>query len=127
MKIEKPSTSYTEILDTLFEVGDLPTGSTSKTSVCNVVRNRLPSGPFTYKKITHVAKEQFTLTNMAYTQLYIDYLHGKDFNMLQYFDKCGIKLPTNCTRNYGHSLIGQRAVELHRYCETAEFFAHSLV
>ena len=67
MKIQKPSTSYAEILDTLFDVGDLPTGSTLKTSVCNAVRNRLPSGPFTYKKITYVAQEQFSLTNMAYT------------------------------------------------------------
>ena len=46
MKIQKPSTSYREILDTFFDVGDLPTGSTSKTSVCNAVRNRLPSAPF---------------------------------------------------------------------------------
>ena len=126
MKIQKPSTSYTEILDTLFDVGDLPTGSTSRTSVCNAVRNRLPSGPFTYKKITHVAQEWFTLTNMAYTQLYVDYLHGKDPNTLQYFDECGVKLPTNCTRSYGHSLIGQRAVELHRYCETANMTVNVL-
>lgn len=63
---------------------------------------------------------------MAYTQLYIDYLHGKDPKTLQYFDECGVKLPTICTRNYGHSLIGQRAVELHRYCETANMTVNVL-
>ena len=86
MKIQKPSTSQAEILDTSFDVGDLPTGSSSKMSVCNAVRNCLPSEPFTYKKLTHVAREWFS----SYTQLYIDYLHGKDPNTLQYFDQYGV-------------------------------------
>ena len=65
-------------------IRDLPTGFTSKTSVCNAVWNRLPSGPFADKKITHVAQERFSLANMAYTQFYIDYLHGKDPYSSQY-------------------------------------------
>lgn len=104
-EIQKPSTSQAEILDTLFDVGDLPTGSSSKTSVWSAVRNRLPSGPFTYKKLTHVAQERFSLNNMTYTQLYIDYLHGKDPNTLQYFDECGVKLPTICTSNFGLNFL----------------------
>ena len=65
----------------MLEVGDLPTGGTSKTSLrlSNAVRRRLPSTEnFTYKKIMHVAQERFTIQNMAYTQIFIDYLHSKD-------------------------------------------------
>ena len=119
IKRQRPSTSYNEILNVLFDVGDLRTGSTSKTAVCNAVRNRLPSGKFTYKKINKVAQERFSLQNMAYTQLFIDYLHDKDPYTVQYFDECGVKLPGNGTRFYGHAPVGERAIEIIRYCETA--------
>ena len=56
---------------------------------------------------------------MAYTQLFIDYLHGKDPYTLKYFDECGVKLPGNGARNYGHAPIGERAVKVRRYSQTA--------
>ena len=79
-KRHKPSTTYSEIENILVEVGDLPTG----------VRGRLPSAEnFTYKKIMHVAQERFTIQNMAYTQIFIDYLHSKDpYTLLKF--KCQI-------------------------------------
>ena len=74
---------------------------------------------FFYKKITHVAQERFTIQNMAYTQIFIDYLHTKDPYTLKYFDECGVKLPTDGSRHYGHAPVGNRAVEIKRYCQTA--------
>ena len=66
-----------------------------------------------------MAQERFTIANMAYTQLFVDYLYGKDPYKLKYFDECGIKLPNAGSRNYGHAKVGERAVEVRRYCQTA--------
>ena len=120
LKRNKPSISYSEIENILIEVGDLPLGSTSMTALSIAVRKRMPSGKaFTYKKITRVAQERFTIQNMAYTQLFIDYLHEKDPYTLKYFDECSVKLPANGRRFYRHAPIGERAVEIERYCETS--------
>lgn len=52
--------------------------------------------------------------------MFIDYLHSKYPYTLKYFDESGVKLPTNGSRLYaiGHAPVGERAVELKRYCET---------
>ena len=46
-------------------------------------------------------------------------MHEKDPYSLKYFDECGVKLPANGKRFYGHAPIGERAVEIERYCETS--------
>ncbi len=119
LKTQKPSITYSEIMECLYEFGDLPEGSTSTTSLCNAVRYKLPSGQFSFKKITAVAQERFTIANMAYTQLFVDYLYEKDPYTLKYFDECGIKLPNAGSRNYGHAKVGERAIEVRRYSQTA--------
>ena len=68
--------------------------------------------------MTHVAQERFTIQNMAYMQMFVDYLYTKDPYTLKYFDECGVKLPANSKIFYGHAPVGERAVEIHRYCET---------
>ena len=56
LKRQKPSITYAEVMDCLYDCGDLPYRTTSVTAVCNAVRDRLPMGEkFTFKKITHVA------------------------------------------------------------------------
>ena len=118
IKRQKPSVSNKELVDSLYDFGDLPYGSTSNSSVARAVRNRLPSGSFSHKKITRIAQERFTIQNMAYTQLFVDYLHAKDPYTLKYFDECGIKIPSSGARVYGHAPVGERAVEIVRYAET---------
>lgn len=119
LKRQRPSITYSEIMDDLQDFGDLPEGGTSKTAVCEAVKNKLPSGPFTFKKTSKIAQERFTITNMAYTQLFVDYLYQKDPYILKYFDECGIKLPDNGARKYGHAPLGERAIEVCRYGQTA--------
>ena len=120
VKRHKPSTTYAELADILLEIGDIPRGGTFKTALSNAVRHRMPSQEnFSCKKIAHVAQERFTKQNMAYTQIFTDYLHTKDPYTLKYFDECGVKLPTDGSRHYGHAPIGNRAVEIKRYCQTA--------
>jgi hypothetical protein len=49
LKRQKPSITYSEIEDTLLEIGNLPLGGTSTTVRSNAVRKRMPSGEvFTY-------------------------------------------------------------------------------
>ena len=110
-----------EVLKTqecLYEFGDLPERGTSTTSLCNAVRYKLPSGQFSLKKVTTVAQERFTIGNMAHKQLFVDYLYGKDRYTPKYFDECGIKLANAGSRNYGHAKVGERAVDVRRYCQT---------
>ena len=119
LKERKPSIAHEEIIRELQKYGDLPYGNVSTSTVSRAVQNRMPSGEkFTFKKITKIAQERFTLQNMAYTQIFIDYLNSKDPHTIYFFDECGLKLPQHGTRNYGHAAIGERAVELVRYAET---------
>ena len=63
-------------------------------------------------------RERFTLENMFYTQLFINYLSSKDPHKLKYFDEAGIKVPCVGTRTYGHSAKGTRSVEVIRKHES---------
>ena len=60
LKTQKPSITYSEIMECLYEFGDLPTGITSTTTLCTAVKY-IPSGQFSGKKITNVAQERFTI------------------------------------------------------------------
>lgn len=104
LKREKPTISYDEILEQLYEFGDLPFGTVSKSTLSKAVRRRLPGGEFTLKKLGRIAQERFTVRNMAYTQLFLDYIYQKDPYKINFFDECGLKLPSASNRNYGHAL-----------------------
>ena len=107
----KPSITHAEIIHELSEFGDLPYGDVSTSSVSRAVKYRLPSEEqFTYKKITRIIQERFTLQNMAYTQIFIDYLHTKNPCTLFFFDGCVLKLPEGGI--YEHAPVGEWAVEL---------------
>ena len=55
---------------------------------------------------------------MAYTQMFIDYLHTKNPCKLKFFDECGLKLPFHGKPLYGHAPVGERCVEFVRYHES---------
>ena len=48
---------------------------------------------YSRKKISRVARERFTATNLLYTQIFIDYLSSKDARKIKFFDEAGIKTP----------------------------------
>lgn len=119
LKKVKPSTTCREIHDCLHDYGDIPEG-TSLSAIHRAVIDCMPSGQeYSFKKIQHIAQERFTLQNMAYTQLFLNYLHGKDPVKLKFFDECGLKLPTHGRRNYGHAPVGERCIEFERYAQSA--------
>ena len=70
---------------------------------------------YSRKKFNTLAQERFSVENMAYTQMFIDYLHAKDPFKLKFFDECGLKLPFHGKRLYGHAPVGERCIELLRY------------
>lgn len=47
---------------------------------------------YSWKKISTAAEERFFVENMAYTQMFIDYLHAKDPFKLKFFDECGLSV-----------------------------------
>ena len=102
LKENKPLITHEEIIRELDEFGDLPyAGSVSTSSIWRAVQNHLPKGrQYSFKNINHIAQERFTQQNMAYTQLFIDYLHLKNPYAIHFFDECGIKLPQHVTKNY---------------------------
>ena len=110
-----PSMSHEELLCELRKYGDI-FGGTSKSTLSRAIHRRmLSSKEYTRKKITTLANERFTEVNMIYTQLFINYLNGKDPAKLLFFDEAGLKLPTACNRSHGYAEKGQRCIEIRRY------------
>ena len=115
LKNERPTCSLKEIHEKLEEFGDIPQG-TSYSAISRALKERMLSGKqYSRKKVSTIAEERFTVNNVAYTQMFIDYLHSKDPFKLKFFDQCGLKTPSHGKRVYGHSPVGERCVELQRY------------
>ena len=72
----------------------------------------------TRKLLVRPAAERFTDRNLIYTQAFVDVLHRTDPNRIKFFDESGFKLPDVCNPRYGHSLKGERAIEILRYSKT---------
>ena len=124
LKIEKSSVSLAEIISYLEEMDGV---EVSMATVSRALKHRLPSGPYTRKKITKIAGERFTQTNIFYTQLFINYLAAKDPRRIKFFDEAGVKLPDIGTRLYGHSSAGTRCVEVVKKAESPNTTLNMLV
>ena len=97
-------------------------------SISRAIKNRLLSGKvYLRKKISQLARERFTLNNMLYTQLFIDYLNSKDVRTIKFFEKAEIKVPNVGTCRYGHAPIGERCVEVIRKKENPNTTLNMLV
>lgn len=112
LKIAQGSISLNEIYEIMQEVG---ASNISISTISPAIRSKLLSGEkYSRKKISHVARERFTETNLLYTQIFIDYLSSKDARKIKFFDEAGIKMPDVGTRVYGHAPVGERCVEVVR-------------
>ena len=118
LKTEKGSITLSEIYEILEEVKH-ENIDISLSTISRALKNKMLSGKaYSRKKITRVASQRFTATNMLYTQLFIDYLSSKDPWCLKFFDEAGIKLPEVGTRLYGHAPVGERCVDIAKKCES---------
>ncbi|XP_028414138.1 uncharacterized protein LOC114537201 [Dendronephthya gigantea] len=118
LKTENGSISLNEIYEILSEVNDDNT-HISLSTISRAVRKHMLSGKrYSRKKISHVATQRFTQSNLLYTQIFIDYVCSKDPWRLKFFDEAGLKIPDVGTRRYGHSPVGERCVNVIRKYES---------
>ncbi len=114
-KEEQPSVTYKEIKDKLIHDSVNPDIATvSDTLLSNTVRKRMPDGPWSRKKLSLINKRRFTDDNMAYTQIYVDYIWSKDPSKLKFMDESGVEESVG-QRRYGHAAVGQRAYEITKF------------
>ena len=102
LKKDRPTTSLKFIHESLSEFGEA-NGTSAQTSSRAVKGHMLSGLEYSRKKVSNVAKERFTVENMAFTGMFIDYVHFKDPYKLKCFDECGLKLPHHGKRLHGHA------------------------
>ena len=98
LKRQKPSITHAEVMDCLYDCGDLPLMehyfSSSGVQCCP-------------KQTTqrYVAQERFTIANMAYTQLFVDlsYMPRIPIHAEMFWWMWCETFPSNNTRKYGHA------------------------
>ena len=71
LKKEKPSKTYRSIKEDLDTYCTLD-GGISVAAIGNIVRNKIPEGPFTRKRMAKPSSEKFTPQNLVYCQQFID-------------------------------------------------------
>ena len=113
---DKLTTTYKQVVEKLKQFS--PIENVTEKDVSKAVKKYLPTGKFTFKKITRMAKERFTDANMQYTQTYIYFVSQLNPRKVNFFDESGFKT-TVAHRFYGHSKIGDRAIELGKFIPNA--------
>ena len=93
----RPLITYKEIKENI-EVHSTPTASIS--AIGPAVRDRLPEGKMTWKKMIRPAGEKFTPDNIAYCQSYINFMTIVDPFRVKFFDEAGFKLPDCANPKY---------------------------
>lgn len=111
----RPSITYKDIKENI-EAHSTATASIS--AIGRAVRDRLPEGKMSWKKMIRPAGEKFTADNIAYCQSFIDFMSTLDPYRVKFFDEAGFKLPDCANPKYGHSVKGQPCVEIMRNSQT---------
>lgn len=113
LKAGRPSLTSGELLEEVNEHSQIP-GGVSTVTINRAVRTYMHEGKWSRKKMTRPAAEKFTDNNIGYCQAFINYMSTIDPYRLKFFDETGLKLPNVANPCYGHSLIGDRCVEISR-------------
>ena len=93
LKKEKPSATLASIKETVENYCNL-NGGTSLSAIGNTVRNRLPDGPFTRKKLTRPKAEKFTPQNLAYCGQFLNFISALPPEKIKFFDEAGVNSGT---------------------------------
>lgn len=108
LKRERPSISLREIHNKLLENCNK---IIHESTISRALKQNLPAGEFTRKRLCKPARERFTSDNLKYTEALMYYLSQKDVHRIKYFDEAGFN-SRDCSPIYGHALRGERAVEV---------------
>ena len=117
LKTDRPSLMSGELLKEVNEHCRIP-GSVSTVTINRAVRTYMNEGKWSRKKMTRPAAEKFTDNNIAYCQAFIDYISTVDPYRIKFFDETGLKLPNVANPCCGHSLVGERCVEISRNAQS---------
>ena len=109
-KSGNPSLPYESIKEVLENYSTLD-GGTSLSAIGNAIRNKLPEGPFTRKRLTKASVEKFTPANTLYCQQFLNTLSALPPEKLKFCDEAGVHTGTG-NPVYGNSLRGEAAVEV---------------
>ena len=113
LKTDRPSLTSGELLTEVNEYCQIP-GGVSTVTINRAVRKYMREGEWSRKRVTRPAAEKFTDDNVAYCQAFVNYISTVDPFRLKLFDETGLKLPNLANPHYGHSLVGERCVEISR-------------
>jgi len=89
--------------------------SVSNRSIGRAIKRRFSGGPWTFKRTVRVASQRFSFENLRYTDAYLNVLHRIEPRRIKFMDESGFKLNDVSNPNYGHSLVGQRCIDVVRY------------
>ena len=117
LKTDRPSLTSGELLKEINEYCEIP-GGVSTVTINRAVRKYMHEGEWSRKRMTRPAAEKFTDDNVAYCPAFVDYISTVDPYRLKFFDETGLKLPNVANPRYGHSLFGERCVEISRNTQT---------
>lgn len=108
---ETPSISHGEIKEKLSQFCNV---DVSTQAISKVLKTKLC---LSKKILVRPAAERFTDQNLRYTQAFVDTLNRLDVNKIKFFDESGFSYPDVCHPKYGHSMKGERAIEIHAYAK----------
>lgn len=118
MVLSQGSASLKELQTDLNTYGN--SGVLSLSTISRHIRNRLPSDKkYSRKRLGKISTDRFTHNNLVYTQLYLDYMSGKDPLSVKFFDESGFQLPDSGQRTVGYSPVGEDCLDIRRYLSTA--------
>ena len=123
MKTQKPSIYAREIKDKLLDIGVCDMNSVpSRQTISHVIRNELG---FTRKRLSVVPEESLTDAAQEKQIQYLETISNFHARNIHFMDESSVDTTTG-NRNYGHSLYGERAIEVCRYRSNARFTVNLL-
>ena len=118
MKTRKPSMYAREIKDKLLDIGVCDVNCIpSRQTISHVIRNELG---YTRKRLTVVPEESLTDAAQEKQVQYLETISNFHARNIHFMDESSVDRTTG-NRNYGHSLSGERAIEVCRYSSNAKF------
>ena len=118
MKTRKPSMYAREIKDKLLDIGVCDVNCIpSCQTISHVIRNELG---YTRKRLTVVPEESLTDTAQEKQVQYLETISNFHARNIHFMDESSVDRTTG-NRNYGHSLSGERAIEVCCYSSNAKF------
>ena len=116
---ETPSISLGDIKQKLNQTCNV---QVSKQTISTFIRKSQ-----TRKRLVRPGRRKIYRQKFNVSQAFVDVLHRTDPNRIKFFNESGFKLPDVCNPRYGHSLKGERAIEVLKYAQTPNVTLNLLI